>query len=256
MNLLTKVKNTWCPGCGDFGILTAFQQAVLELVKEKQIKLENIVISGGIGCHAKIMDYLNLNSFYSIHGRVPPTLTGIKIANPNLIPIGFSGDGDSYDEGISHLIHTAKRNSDITMLIHNNQVFALTTGQFTATSPKNFKGVSTPKGSIEEPLNPIFLMLASGATFVARAFARDIPKTKEIIKEAIKHKGFSFVDILQPCVSFNDTTEFYRKRIYYLGKDYPKNNLRLAIEKSFKRSQKIPLGIFYQIKKPTFEDSI
>ena len=215
-----------------------------------------MVVAGGIGCHSKIMDYLNLNSFYSIHGRVPSTLTGMKIANPNLIPIGFSGDGDSYNEGISHLIHTAKRNSDITMLIHNNQVFALTTGQFTATSPKGFRGASAPKGSIEEPLNPIFLMLASGATFAARAFARDIPKTKEIIKEAIKHKGFSFVDILQPCVSFNDTTEFYRKRIYYLGKDYPKNNLRLALEKSFERNRKIPLGIFYQIKKPAFEELI
>lgn len=256
-NLQTKAKITWCPGCSNFAILAAFKQAVLEMTQNKELKLENIVVSGGIGCHGKIMDYLNLNSFNSIHGRVPPLLQGVKIANPKLIPIGFMGDGDAYAEGISHLIHAAKRNANITLLIHDNQVFALTVGQFTPTSIKGFKSGSAPiKGNPEEPLNPLAVILNSGATFVARAFALDISKTKEIIKQGIRHRGFALIDILQPCITFNNTTDFYKERIYYLPKNYQKDKFWLAQKKVWERGRKIPLGIFYQIKKPTFEENI
>lgn len=139
LKLNTYSQNTWCPGCANFGILTAFKEVIASLTKKKIAK-ENIVILSGIGCHAKIVDYLNLNSFYSLHGRPIATAQGIKLGNPNLKVIVFAGDGDTYDEGISHLIHAAKRNIDITVLIHNNRIFALTTGQFTPTSPKGFKG--------------------------------------------------------------------------------------------------------------------
>ena len=142
-NFDINIQNTWCPGCGNFGILETFKKAVVDLEK-KGTKRENIVFTAGIGCHAKIFDYLNLNSFYGLHGRAVATAEGIKLANPNLKVVVFSGDGDSYNEGISHLIHAAKRNIDITVIIHDNRIFALTTGQFTATSPRDSKGNQHP----------------------------------------------------------------------------------------------------------------
>ncbi len=255
MKFGTEAENTWCPGCGNFGILNTFKNAVKELEKEG-ISKENIVVSSGIGCHAKIVDYLNLNSFYSIHGRAIPPLTGMKIANKNLKVVGFSGDGDSFDEGISHLIHAAKRNSDITVIIHNNNVFALTTGQATATSPKGFKGKSTPKGNFEEPLNPIKLMLVSGATFVARSYVGKPQHLKKMIKKAIKHKGFSFLEVLQPCVIFNNNYEKLNNSVYDMNKKKNKpKNINSAIKKSEEFNNKIPIGVFYKKIKKTFEEN-
>ncbi len=161
-----------------------------------EIPLENFVLSSGIGCHSKIVDYINLNSFYSIHERVLNNLQGGKLINDNLVCVAFEGDGDIYAEGISHLIFAAKRNADITAIVHNNRAYSLTTGQFTPTSPSHFKRNSTPEGPPEDPMNPIALMLSAGATFVARGFAGDIPHLKWLIKEAIKHRGFSFIDVL------------------------------------------------------------
>jgi len=255
MNLLTQAKITWCPGCSNFGILAAFKGAIEDLVKNKEIKMEEVVIGSGIGCHGKISDYLDLNSFYGLHGRIVPLLSGVKIANPNLKVIAFSGDGDAYAEGIEHLIHAAKRNIDLTLIVHNNQTFALTTGQFTPTSPKGFKGKSTPFGSAEEPFDPLLLMLSSGATFIARSYALEVKKTQEIIKEAIKHQGFSFIDILQPCLSLNDTRDYYQKRIYWLDEFRQKDNFDFALEKIREWNNKIPLGIFYQIKKQIYDPS-
>lgn len=261
--LKTYAKNTWCPGCGNFGIELAFSKAIDELIKEGKIKKENIVILAGIGCHGKIVDYLNLNSFYSLHGRVIPPATGIKIANPNLTVICFVGDGDAYSEGLEHLIFAAKRNVDLTVIVHNNRVFALTVGQFTPTSPFGFKGKSTPKGSKENPFNPLELMLSSGATFIARGFSGNPSQLKEIIKEAILHQGFSLIDVLQPCLSFYNTLEFYRQRVYDLKKEnHDSSSWSKALEKIKEwnyldgEKEKIPLGIFYQIKKPTFEKII
>ncbi|MCR4275482.1 MAG: thiamine pyrophosphate-dependent enzyme [Candidatus Wolfebacteria bacterium] len=255
-NLATNAKITWCPGCPNSAILVAFRKLVEELRNEGRLKLENLVAVGGIGCHGKITDYLNINTFTSLHGRLLPTMQGIKIANPNLQVVGFSGDGDSYSEGAEHLIHAAKRNSDVNLFIHDNQVFALTTGQATATSPKGFKGKSTPSGSIEEPFNPLLLMLASGATFVARTYAGDIEGTKKIMRQAIEHKGFSFMDIIQPCITFYDTRDFYKDHTYWIDKKYPSQKLETAIKKVTAQEEKIALGVFYKVEKPTFEESL
>lgn len=256
MNLSTKAKITWCPGCPDSAILVAFRQVVESLSKEGKLKPENTVALAGIGCHGKIADYLNMNTLISLHGRVIPTMTGVKAANPALTVVGFSGDGDSYAEGLEHLMHAAKRNTDVNLFVHDNQIFALTTGQVTPTSAKGFKGKSTPFGSIEEPLNPLLLMLSAGATFVARAYAPDIAKTGEIMKEAIAHKGFSYVDIIQPCISFNDTRDYYSQHMEWIGNDYPTNDLGKAIEKVRATSEKVPFGIFYRVEKPTFEEGL
>ena len=257
LNLSTKVKITWCPGCPNSQILVSFRQAIKELIQNESLKIENLTAFAGIGCHGKISDYINVNTFTSLHGRLVPAMTGAKCANPALAIVGFSGDGDSLDEGIEHLIHAAKRNSDISLFVHDNRVFALTTGQFNALSPKGFKSKSAPFGSIEEPFNPLLLMLSAGATFVARTYAGDFNSTKRIMQSAIAHKGFSYVDIIQPCITFFDTRDYFKERVYWIGEDFPTNDLKKAIEKVSENTEdKVPLGIFYKIEKPTFEEEL
>lgn len=257
LNLETPVENTWCPGCGNFSLLNSVKMAFNELVDSGDANPEDFVISSGIGCHAKIFDYIDVNGFYSIHGRVPATLTGVKVGNPNLKAVGFAGDGDAYDEGVSHLVHAARRNVDITMVIHDNRVFALTTGQFTPTSPKGFKGKSTPEGSVEKPLNPLHLLLASGASFVARGFSGKLNHLKDLIVKAVRHPGFAAIDVLQPCVTFYNTWEYYQDRVYDLNEeDHDPNSFREAWEKAEENEDRVPIGLFYREERETFEDLI
>ena len=256
----TYAQNTWCPGCGNFGILTSIKKALADL-EEDGLDLNKVAIVSGIGCHAKIADYINVNSFYSIHGRVPPPMTGIKLANPDLTVIGHAGDGDAYGEGIEHLIFSAKRNTDMTFIVHNNRVYGLTTGQFTPTSPPDFKGRSTPKGSPEGPLNPIELMLSAGATFVARGYTKNMKHLQSLIKTAVNHKGFSFIDVLQPCFTFFNTYDFYNEKVYeFSSKDHDVSDREAAFVKAgewaYGEGEKIPIGIFYQVKKPTYEEKL
>ncbi|MFA7653425.1 MAG: thiamine pyrophosphate-dependent enzyme [Candidatus Magasanikbacteria bacterium] len=253
MDLGNKAKITWCPGCSDFAILAAAKGAIGAIIAEKTIAPENFVIAAGIGCHGKIADYLNLNSFIGLHGRAIPMLIGMKLANPDLKAVGFVGDGDAYAEGMEHLIHAAKRNADITVIVHNNQIFALTNNQFTPTSPKGYKGRSTPYGSVEEPINIFPLILSAGATFLARAYAYDMAPTQAVIKQAILHKGFSLVEIIQPCITLNDTREYFKSKVYWLGNDYDSNNLNSALSKC-QEIEKLPLGVFYHANKPVFEE--
>jgi len=254
-DLSTKAKITWCPGCPNNQILIAVRQALTELATEKKLAIENVVAATGIGCHGKITEYLNINTYTSLHGRAIPAMTGIKTANPSLTVVGFVGDGDAYAEGIEHLVHAAKRNSDIKVFVHDNRVFALTTGQTTPTSPEGFKSKSTPFGNIEEPFEPLTLMLASGASFVARTFAGNIQTTREIMKAAILHKGFAFVDIIQPCVTFFDTRDYFKERIVWLEGE-PADDMEIAMRKIKASGEKVPCGIFYDVSKPTFEEQL
>jgi 2-oxoglutarate ferredoxin oxidoreductase subunit beta len=250
INLNTTCINTWCPACGNFGILAAFKKAI------ENEDLNKIAITAGIGCHAKMVDYINVNSFYSLHGRSILAAEGIKLANPELKVAVFTGDGDSLDEGISHLIHAAKRNSDITVILHNNRLFALTTGQFTAVSVEGFKGKSTPMGAPESPINPLELLLAANATFIARSYSGNIKHLEETIKKAMDHKGFSIVEVLESCVSFFDTTAFYNKNTYVLedsNLDSREEALKKIKEWNYEmEDKKIPLGIFYKVEKEAF----
>ena len=258
IKLDTYAENTWCKGCGNFGVLSALNEAFTSLAAGG-LPMENVVLASGIGCHAKIVDYVNVNSFYSIHGRVPPTITGIKMANPALTVIGCAGDGDAYGEGLAHLVMSAKRNIDVTMIIHDNRVYGLTTGQFTPTSPKGFPGRSTPRGSVEEPLNPLELMLASGATFVARGYSTEMEHLVELLKQAMLHKGFSFVDVLQPCFTFFNTYQQYNKHVYRM-EGHDSGNLEAAYKKAREwRGEPetgIPIGLFYRVERPTFDASV
>jgi len=255
-NLSTTAPNTWCPGCGNFAILNAVK-AVLSDLNGEGLPLENVVLVSGIGCHAKIVDYINVNSFYSIHGRVLPPATGIKLANPDLKVIGHAGDGDAYGEGLEHLIFAAKRNVDMTAIIHNNRVYGLTTGQYTPTSPLGFKGRSTPFGTKEAPINPLELMLSGGATFLARGTSHGIDLLKKIFKEAILHKGFSLVDVLQVCVTYYNMYEYYDKRAYEL-RDHDAGDFGQAMAKirewDYNKDAPIALGVFYKKNAPIFEE--
>ena len=174
-DLITKAENTWCPGCGNFGIEHTLKDVIAGLIAGGT-PAERIVLVTGIGCHGKMADYLGVNSFYAIHGRTLPVATGIKIANPELTVLVCAGDGDCYGEGLEHLLFAAKRNVDLTLIVHDNRVYGLTTGQYTPTSPLGFPGRSTPLGTPEYPLNPLELMIAAGATWVGRGYSRRLPQ--------------------------------------------------------------------------------
>jgi 2-oxoglutarate ferredoxin oxidoreductase subunit beta len=256
----TYAQNTWCPGCGNFGILASIKKALADLENDG-LDLNKVAIVSGIGCHAKIADYINVNSFYSIHGRVPPPMTGIKLANPDLTVIGHAGDGDAYGEGIEHLIFSAKRNIDMTFIVHNNRIYGLTTGQFTPTSPSGFKGRSTPKGSPEDPLNPVELMISAGATFVARGYTKNMKQLQSLIKAAINHKGFSFIDVLQPCFTFFNTYDYYNERVYELTEqDHDASDRNQAFVKArewaYGKGERVPVGLFYQVEKATYGERL
>ena len=211
-NLATYAENTWCPGCGNFGILKAFKKAVNTLEGDG-LNRRDLVIVAGIGQHGKIFDYLALSGFYSLHGRSVATAQGMKLGNPRLKVVVFAGDGDAYGEGIAHLLFAAKRNADITVVVHNNGTYGLTTGQATPTSVKGFRGPSTPTGTVEEPFNPLVLTLAAGATFVARGYSMKLDHLADLFVRAVKHEGFALVDVLQPCVTFNNTYELYNNLV-------------------------------------------
>jgi len=254
-DLKTSKKNTWCPGCGNFGILMAFKRALIEL----NLKRDQVVLVSGIGCHGKMVNHVNVNGFHGIHGRVLPLATGIKLANPDLAVAGFAGDADQYDEGWGHFAHAIRRNIDITLVVHNNMVLGLTTGQATSTSQQDFKTKSTPFGVIPPMLNPVAHALVSNGTFVARGFAGDMRHLTGMMVEAMKHRGFAFLDVFQPCVTFNylNTYDWFRERAYKLeDKRHDYTDRKKALEKSFEWGDRIPIGIFYKEERPTYSDSL
>jgi len=251
--LRTHVRITWCPGCGNFVIMRAFTRAIVEL----GLKVKDIVVVTGIGCHGRLHEYLRLNSFHTIHGRVLPLAMGIKLANKNLIVVGFSGDGDAYSIGLSHFIHAARRNIDVKYIVHDNMVFGLTKGQVSPTSPLGLRTKSTPKGNILKPINPIALALIAGATFVARGFTGDMEHLVNVFKQALLHRGFAFIDILQPCVTFYNVLPELKNRVYRLeDRQHDPSNFNKAMDRAVELSDQIPIGVFYKVRKPTFEEQI
>jgi 2-oxoglutarate ferredoxin oxidoreductase subunit beta len=254
-DLKTPKINTWCPGCGNFGILMAFKKALIELGLQRE---ETVMVSG-IGCHGKIVNYVNVNGFHGIHGRVLPAAQGIKLANPNLTVVGFAGDADQYNEGWGHFAHAIRNNIDMTLIVHDNMVLGLTTGQATSTSQQGFKSKSTPFGVIPPMLNPVAHALVSNSSFVARGFSGDMFHLKKLMIEAIKHRGFAYVDVFQPCVSFNylNTYDWFSQRVYKLEDEgHNVTDRNKALEKAFEWGDRIPIGIFYNKERPTYQDSI
>lgn len=246
-----KTDMAWCPGCGNFPILNIVKMALSEL----DIPPQKAVICSGIGQAAKTPHYLRVNYFNGLHGRALPPAIAIKAANPKLTVIAESGDGDTYGEGGNHFLHTIRRNPDITNIVHNNMIYGLTKGQASPTSEKGLKNPIQPDGVIVEQFNPLAVAMSLGATFVARAFSGDITQAKEIVKAAIKHKGYALVDIFQPCVVFNkqNTYQWFKEKTYYVDENYDKGNKLKALETAF-NLEHLALGIIYQSEgRPTYE---
>lgn len=239
---LENIDIAWCPGCGNFALLSALKKALAELA----IRPQDLVIASGIGQAAKLPHYLKSNFFNGLHGRALPPATAIKAANPGLVVIAEGGDGDMYGEGGNHFLHAIRRNPDITNIVHNNMVYALTKGQASPTSQPGFKTPVQVEGVFEGQFNPVATAVALEASFVARANAADIEQTKEILKRAIQHKGYSLVDIFQPCVTFNkiNTFQWFKEHTYYLEEGYDPRDRLAAFKKSLE-TEKFPLGVLY-----------
>jgi 2-oxoglutarate ferredoxin oxidoreductase subunit beta len=256
-DLNTKAIPTWCPGCWNFQILAGVKNALTRRISTHNSKRENLALVAGIGCHAKIFDYIDLNGINTLHGRVLPTCLGMKVGNPNLEVIGFSGDGDAYAEGMEHLIHAARYNADVKYIVHNNQVFALTVGQPTPTTEIGYKDKTNPLGVKLMPINPIKMMLNAGATFVARVFA-DSKQVQWVLEEALEHKGFAFIEIIQPCLIFHPDVGIKDKTYSLQETGHFKENLGDALKKAeefdYNTAKRIPLGIFYQKERECFEE--
>lgn len=251
------VTPTWCAGCGDFGILNALKQALANL----DLKPHQVLLLSGIGCGSKLPHYIRANVYDSLHGRPVPVASGAKLANHNLKVIVASGDGDSYGIGVNHFINAARRNVDIVHIVQNNQVYGLTKGQYSPTSDLGYVTTTSPEGTIEFAINPISLALSSGATFISRSFSGDIKHLTQTLMKAIQHKGYSLVDVLQPCVTFNkkNTYEWYRARIYDVNeeKGYNLSDKQLAWQKAQEWGNKIPVGVIYEdTTRPTYEEQI
>ena len=249
----SETRPDWCPGCGDFGVLNSLTQAVANL----NIDPKDLLIVSGIGCSSNLPGFINAYGFHSLHGRALPIATGAKLANPELNVVVTGGDGDGYGIGLGHFIHAMRRNLDLTYVVMDNQIYGLTTGQASPTSSKNFATKSTPTGVIEEPINPIALALVAGATYVARGFSGDPRHLTELIQNGIRHKGFSLIDVFSPCVTWNkiNTYDYFRQRcVKFNGAEYNASSFDQALAKSRETEPKLPIGLFYETQKPTYEE--
>ncbi len=248
MKFDVKEKAQWCPGCGNYLLLNALKMALQAL----NLETHEVVIVSGIGCGSKIPHYIRTYGYEGIHGRILPLAEGIKMANPTLTVIGVGGDGDGYSEGGNHFQHAARKNVDITYIVQDNSIYALTTGQASPTTHPSQTTKTTPIEKLYGIYKPLPVALAQGASFVAAAYAGHVKQTAEIIERAIKHKGFSFVNVYQPCVTWNKgfSYEWYAQRVYYVdgeARDFDKA-MKLAFEPYNNNFEKIPLGVFYEVE--------
>jgi 2-oxoglutarate ferredoxin oxidoreductase subunit beta len=241
-----RVDPDWCPGCGDFGVLAAVQKALVEL----QIPGHEVATISGIGCSSNFPGFIETYGMHTLHGRSLPVATGMKLANHAMTVLVTGGDGDGFGIGCNHFVHTIRRNVDLTYIVMDNQIYGLTTGQTSPTSRVGMKTKSMPYGNIENPLNPIALALAAGATFVARGFSGEQKHLTELIKRGIEHKGFSFIDVFSPCVTYNrdNTFQWFRPRVKKLedNAEYDPSDWSAAMEKSLLWGEEIPIGRFFE----------
>ena len=256
MNLVSiedygQYETAWCPGCGNFSILEAVKQGLVD----SGIAPHEILLVSGIGQAAKAPHYLNANVFNGLHGRALPVATGAKLANPDLRIIVESGDGCNYGEGGNHFLAAIRRNIDLTMIVHNNQIYGLTKGQASPTSEEGMVTKAQPEGVASLPFNPIAVAVAMQASFVARGFSGMIDHLAGLIQQGLAHEGFALIDVLQPCVSFNKVNTFawYKKRCYTLPDEYDSTDWQVAMQTAVEWGDKIPLGIIYRNQRTSFE---
>jgi len=251
-----EVSPDWCPGCGDFGVLSSLKKATLE----KEVKPHEMLVVSGIGCSSNLPGYVNAYGVHSLHGRALPVATGAKLANHSLKVVVTGGDGDGFGIGVGHFIHAMRRNLDLTYVVMDNEIYGLTTGQASPTTMQDHKTKTTPRGNVEQPINPILLALTSGATFVARGFSGQPKHLSALIEQGIAHKGFAFIDVFSPCVTYNklNTYTWFKERIYKLEDEAPDQDVTGysdAMTTAMEFGDRIPIGLIYKVERPTYEDS-
>ena len=244
----------WCPGCGNFGILTAFKQAMAGL----GLPPHGFTIVSGIGQAGKFPHYTRCNTFNGLHGRTLPVATGFRLVNPTMPVIAVAGDGDAYGEGGNHLIHAMRRNIDVKLFVHDNQVYGLTKGQASPTTLAGIETKAQPGGVAAEPLNPLALAVALDCSFVARGYAGEPEHLAELMKEALGHKGFALLDIFQPCVTYNkvNTYQWFAERVYRLDASYDPRDRAGAFAKALETGGRLPLGVIYRNDRPPFRGNL
>jgi 2-oxoglutarate/2-oxoacid ferredoxin oxidoreductase subunit beta len=246
-------KPTWCPGCGDYGVLNAAYNAM----REKGYDPKDIVVVSGIGCSSRLPFFVSTYGFHGVHGRTMPVATGLKAARPDLPVLVMGGDGDAFAIGGGHFIHAARRNVDVTYIVMDNNIYGLTKGQTSPTSRTGFTTKTTPKGSMDRAVNPLMLALTCGATFVARAFSGQPKELAELVVQGINHKGFSVIDVFSPCPTFNkvNTFKMYREQTARLPGDHDATSLDEAIRMAMSPDP-LYLGVFYREEAQTFEEGL
>src|SRR5947207_4248968 len=241
-----KIHPDWCPGCGDFSVLAALQAALFEL----GLQPHEVCVISGIGCSSNLPGFINTYGMHTLHGRSLVVGTGVKMANHNLKVICVGGDGDGSGIGCNHFVHVMRRNIDITYIVMDNQIYGLTTGQVSPTSAKGMKTKSTPViGSVENPIFPIPLAIAAGATFVARGYTGQVRHLTALIKARLEHRGCSLIDCFSPCVTFNkdNTHEFFKQKTIKLEDlQHDPTDFHQAIERGYEWGDVIPIGLFWK----------
>jgi len=239
----------WCPGCGDFGVLTCIYRTLVT----KQIPPEQIVIVSGIGCSGRLPAYVNAYGFHAVHGRVLPTATALKAMRPELTVFAAGGDGDAYSIGGGHIPHAARRNPDLVYIVMDNEVYGLTKGQSSATG--DVIAGTTPYGTLEEPLNPLAIAIAYNVSFVARGYSGKPKELADLIGLAMDHKGFALLEVLSPCTTFHDTYKPISQAIRFIGPEHDPADRKKAFELALEKDS-VPLGVFYKDERPTLEDRV
>ncbi|MCH2539472.1 MAG: thiamine pyrophosphate-dependent enzyme [Anaerolineales bacterium] len=240
-----KIDPDWCPGCGDFSVLAAIEKTLTEM----GLQPHQVVTISGIGCSSNLPGFINTYGMHTLHGRALAVATGVKMSNHELTVLVTGGDGDGFGIGGNHFLHTMRRNVDLTYIVMDNQIYGLTTGQTSPTSVLGMQTKSTPEGNLENPINPIPLAMAGGATFVARGYSGKQSHLVEVLKQAIEHRGFSFVDVFSPCVTYNldNTYKWFRPRIKFLEDEgHDSTDFHAAIDRGYQWGDEIPVGVFWR----------
>jgi 2-oxoglutarate ferredoxin oxidoreductase subunit beta len=243
----------WCAGCGDYAVLNS----IFGGLAERQLDPENLVVVSGIGCSSRLPGYMSAYGFHGAHGRAVPVAVGVKVARPSLDVLVVGGDGDGFSIGGGHVSHACRRNIDMTYVVMDNEIYGLTKGQISPTSPVGARAKSNPYGTVEGPINPMLLVLAYGATFVARGYASQPKELAKLIARGLEHKGFSFIHVLSPCVTFNKAAgyDFFKERVVALPVEHRKDDLsgamRLAMD-----PERFYTGLFYEVERPEFTEAL
>ena len=249
----TATPSWWCPGCGDYGVLSALKSALADLGKNPK----DVAFVSGIGCSGKISGYIHSYAFHGVHGRALPVATAVKLANRDLTVIAAGGDGDGYAIGAGHFIHAVRRNPNVTYIVMDNQTYGLTKGQSSPTSQTGYVTSTSPNGHPEAPINGLAVALAAGATFLARGFSAQPKQLVELIKEAIEHEGFSILEVMSPCVTYNkiNTYAWFKDNVAWVSPETGYDPAdRTAAFKALTDEGKIPLGVLYRTSRATLED--